>query len=50
MEKLENIEVAARIISNFLGHPCHVRCTLEDNHLVRAALKMGAQVIDEEEK
>ena len=46
----ENIEVAARIISNFLGHPCHVRCTLEDNHLVRAALKMGAQVIDEEEK
>ena len=52
MEKPENQLVAEKIISNFLGHSCRVRCIYEpeDNHLVRAALKMGAQVINTEEK
>jgi len=52
MEKPENQQVAERIISSFLGRPCRVRCIYEpeDNHLLRAALKMGARVIDEEEK
>ncbi|MDP3880269.1 MAG: DNA polymerase III subunit gamma/tau [Dehalococcoidales bacterium] len=50
IEKIENQRVAERIISNFLGHPCHVRCILEDNHLLKAALKMGAQMTDTEEK
>ncbi|GAI49298.1 unnamed protein product, partial [marine sediment metagenome] len=46
IEKIENQRVVERIISNFLGHPCHVHCILEDNHLLKAALKMGAQIID----
>ncbi len=50
IEKIENQRVAERIISNFLGRPCHVHCVLEDNHLLKAALKMGAQIIDVEEK
>ena len=50
IEKLENQRVVEKIISNFLGHPCHVQCILEDNHLLKAALKMGAQIIDVEEK
>ena len=50
IEKAENQRVVERIISNFLGHPCHVHCILEDNPLVKAALKMGAQIIDVEEK
>jgi DNA polymerase-3 subunit gamma/tau len=50
IEKSENQRVAERIISNFLGRSCHLRCMLEDNHLVRAALKMGAQVTSVEEK
>ena len=52
MEELENQHVVEQIISNFLGHPCHVSCIHEpeDNHLLRAALKMGAQIADTEEK
>jgi len=52
MEKPENQHVAEEIIGNFLGRPCHVRCIYqpENNHLVKAALKMGAQVINVEEK
>ncbi len=50
IEKIENQRVAEKIISNFLGRPCHVSCILEDNHLLKAALKMGAQIIDAEEK
>ena len=52
MEKPENQRVAEEIIGNFLGRPCHVRYVFqpEDNHLVNAALKMGAQIIDVEEK
>ena len=50
IEKIENQRVVEKIISNFLGRPCRVHCILEDNHLLKAALKMGAQVIDTEEK
>ncbi len=52
MEKPENQRVAEEIMGNFLGCPCHVRCIYEpeDNHLIKAALKMGAQIIDMEEK
>jgi len=48
----ENQQVAEKIISNFLGRPCHVRCIYEpeDNHLVREAQRMGAQVTSVEEK
>ncbi|GAH86320.1 unnamed protein product, partial [marine sediment metagenome] len=52
IEKMENQQVTEKIIGNFLGHSCHVRCIYEteDNHLLKAALKMGAQIIDVEEK
>jgi len=52
MEKLDNQKTAEKILSSFLGHPCRVRCVYEpeNNHLVKAALKIGAQVIDTEEK
>jgi len=52
MEKLENKKVAEKIVSNFIGRSCQVRCIHEpeDNHLLQAALRMGAQIIDTEEK
>jgi len=50
IEKVENQRIAEKVLSSFLGHPCQVRCILEDNHLLREALKMGAQIIDVEEK
>jgi len=50
IEKVENKKVAERIISNFLGYSCSVTCVLEDNHLLKEALKMGAQRITTEEK
>lgn len=50
LEDPENQRVVEKILSSFLGHPCHVRCVSEDNHLVREALKLGAQIIDAEEK
>ncbi len=52
METIENQQVARAIISNFLGRPCQVRCVYEaeDNHLVDAAKRLGAQVISVEEK
>jgi len=52
LEKLENQRVAEKIISHYLGRPCHIRCIHEpeDNHLLQAALKMGAQIISVEEK
>ncbi|MBA7548960.1 Holliday junction ATP-dependent DNA helicase RuvB [subsurface metagenome] len=48
----ENQQVAEKIISNFLGRPCRVRCVYEpeDNHLVQEAQRMGAQVTSVEEK
>jgi DNA polymerase-3 subunit gamma/tau len=52
MEKAQNQEIADRVISSFLGRPCQVRCIHkpEENHLVEAALKMGAQITSVEEK
>jgi len=51
MEKPQNREIAEKILSDFLGHPCHLRCIYkpEANHLVEAALKMGAQITSVEE-
>ena len=52
MEKLDNQKTAEKIISGFLGRSCRLRCVYEpdNNHLVKAALRMGAQPIDAEEK
>ena len=52
MEKAQNQGIAERVISNFLGRPCQVRCIHkpEANHLVEAALKMGAQITSVEEE
>ena len=52
MEIIENQKTAEKILSSFLGRPCHVRYVHEPeaNHLVRAALNIGAQIIDTEDK
>jgi len=50
LEYLENLRVVEKIISSFLGRPCHVHCILEDNHLLKAALKIGAEIVETEEK
>ncbi|MBM2824699.1 MAG: dnaX [Dehalococcoidales bacterium] len=50
IEKIENQRVVEKIISNFLGRPCHVQCILEENHLLKEALKLGAQITHVEEK
>ncbi|MFH1032415.1 MAG: DNA polymerase III subunit gamma/tau [Chloroflexota bacterium] len=50
IEKLENQRIAEKIISNFLGHPCRIRCILEEDRLLNAAQKMGAEIISVEEK
>jgi DNA polymerase-3 subunit gamma/tau len=52
MEKMENQKIAEQIISNCLGRACRVRCIHEPeaNHLIEEALKIGAQIIESEEK
>ena len=52
MEKPDNQKTAEKILSSCLGRACGVRCVYEpeNNHLVKAALRMGAQIIDTEEK
>jgi DNA polymerase-3 subunit gamma/tau len=52
METEENQRAAKVVIGNFLGRPCQVRCVYEpeDNHLVEAAKKFGAQITSVEEK
>jgi len=52
MEKPENQQVVRKIVSNFMGRPCQVRCIHEPqtNHLVKAALRMGAQITSVEEQ
>ena len=52
MEKPQNLTVAEKIISNAMGYPCRVRCVYqhEQNNLVEAAIKMGAEIIDVEDK
>jgi DNA polymerase-3 subunit gamma/tau len=51
MDTIENQRTADRIVSSFLGRACRVKCVYEheNNHLVKAALRMGAQVIDDTE-
>ncbi len=45
MDSPENQKTADKIVSGFLGRTCQVRCVYEheNNHLVKAALEMGAQ-------
>jgi hypothetical protein len=50
IEKAENRRVIERVISSFLGHSCQIQCVLEENHLVKEALKMGAQITNVEER
>ena len=50
IEKIENLRVAEKIISDYLGRLCHIHCILEDNHLLKEALKIGAQITNVEEK
>jgi hypothetical protein len=52
MEKLENQKMAEKIVSKFMGRSCKVRCVYEheNNHLVKAALNLGAQVINHTEE
>ncbi|MDO9333165.1 MAG: DNA polymerase III subunit gamma/tau [Dehalococcoidales bacterium] len=49
LEEMENQRVAEKVLSSFIGQNCRVQCVLENNHLVKEALKMGAQIIDVEE-
>lgn len=51
MDNPENQKTADKIVSGFLGRACQVRCIYEheNNHLVRAALNMGAQYDNGEE-
>ena len=52
MEKPQNQQIAQKIVSGFLGRSCRIRCVYkpEDNHLMEAALKMGAQITSVEKK
>jgi hypothetical protein len=52
MDILENQKTADKIVSSFLGRACKVRCVYEheNNHLVKALLESGAQVIETEGK
>lgn len=49
IEILENQRVTEKVISSFLGRPCQIKCILEENHLVKEALKIGAQITKQEE-
>jgi len=52
IEEMENRKVATSLLSQFLGQPHQIKCIYEpaENHLVREAQKLGAQVISIEEK
>ena len=52
IEKPENIKIAEKLVSEYLERQCRVVCIFrpEDNHLVKAAIEMGAQVTGVEEK
>jgi len=52
IEETENRRVATSLLSQFLGQPYQIKCIYEpaENHLVREAQKLGAQVISIEEK
>ena len=50
IEKADNQQVVEKVISSYLGYPCQVICILEENHLVKAAIKLGGQITNVEEK
>jgi hypothetical protein len=52
MDMLDNQKTADKIVSTLLGRACKVHCVYEheNNHLVKAALEMGAQVINHTEE
>ena len=52
IEEPENNKIAAKIVGNFIGHACEVRCVYEpeENHLVREIQKIGGQIVEVEEK
>ena len=50
LEQIENKIVVEKIFSNYIGHACKVQCVPETNNLVKEALKMGAEIIEVEEK
>lgn len=52
INKEENQSVAEKIISDFLGRSCKINCICEtsNNHLTKSAIKLGAQIINVEEK
>lgn len=50
LEEMENQRVAEKVLSSFTGQTCRVQCVLENNnHLVKEALKLGAEIVDVEE-
>jgi DNA polymerase-3 subunit gamma/tau len=52
MGNMDNQKTAEKIVSSFMGRPYKVRCVFEheNDHLVKAALNMGAQYDNSEEK
>ncbi len=52
IEKPENMKIAEKLVSDYLGRPCHVACVFrpEENRLVQAAIEMGAKVVNVEDK
>jgi DNA polymerase III subunit gamma/tau len=51
IEKPDNQKIVDKLVSSYLGRSCRVSCVLqEENHLLKAALNMGAQIIDTEER
>ncbi len=52
IEEIENKKIVAGLISKFMGHTCQIKCVYEpeENHLVREAQKLGAQIIEVEDK
>lgn len=46
LEQPENQRIAEKVLSNFLGKPCRLRCVVEEggNHLVDAARKAAEEL------
>ena len=51
LEEIENRRVVEKIISSYLGHPCHVQCVLENNNnpMKEALKQLGAKIEVEEQ-
>ena len=49
IEKPENRHIVEKLISDYLGRSCKVTCVYkpENNPLIQAAIKMGAQMTEE---